>query len=496
MPSTASNKLSERAVPKAEFAVLAALALGLWSMAITARSLWLDELHCLDHVQASTWADFFRAVQSDNHPPLAFLLSRISVELFGNSEWGLRLPNLLIGLWTLLATERFARHLPADGSRRGTVWLVALSSFSIVIFSEARMYGLLLLGVVGTLGAILDVLRTGRGLPRVVFFMCIALHAHYYACFYFAMIALSLLVLAAVDRSQRGGVWKLVGGALMAGLLFLPWALWGLRAQLAHGLPAGANYTSPIEFVQSLGHLLYFNSSLGGEWVRLYVALPGFAAAGCLGALGFWRTIVRGDRLDLRCLLVAVGLGVPVFCFLAAHYFERLSYNWRYIAGSLLPVAVWVTAGMKAGPNGRAGIFSSAGKLLGGFVFATVTIVTVVNARSPGQEDFRGATALILEQAREGDAVMTMSIWYTRADAKLNGWSYYAPRVIEDVGTFMPEEFRPGRMERAAQSARVWVMVRGWYPPWVLDHMRANFESEEVFNICPMIDVHLFDQKK
>jgi 4-amino-4-deoxy-L-arabinose transferase-like glycosyltransferase len=78
--------------------VLAALTLlyAVAALAASHRFVWFDELYTFDLARAKTIPLLWQLIRRfDFQPPAVYLLSRYSMELFGQSPFGLRLPSML-----------------------------------------------------------------------------------------------------------------------------------------------------------------------------------------------------------------------------------------------------------------------------------------------------------------------------------------------------------------------------------------------------------------
>jgi hypothetical protein len=117
-----------------------ALAMATRLILLGSKSLWVDEAYAAGLMQ-SGFADLITmSSRGSPHPPLAFLLLKLSAVLFGTSEAGLRaVPAILGAASTLPLMSIVRRHL---GSRPaiwvGVTW--ALSPFSVSLGQEAWIY--------------------------------------------------------------------------------------------------------------------------------------------------------------------------------------------------------------------------------------------------------------------------------------------------------------------------------------------------------------------
>ena len=456
----------------------------LWALTAWNRSLWIDELHALGHARSEDLGAFFAAVRSDNHPPLSFLLLRWSIQLLGEGHLAVRLPGLVAALLFARLSLRVARRLPDPAARAWAPWLVLLSSYRLMVFTEARMYGWLALFVLGTLEALLASLQDGRRAWRATPWVALGLHTHYFFFHYLFVLGLWVVLAGSRDPARRPAVVRLCIALAAGGLFFLPWLFFGFLEQLEHGLPAGANYDTPALWLQSIAHLLFMNASLAGEWATRYVALPGAVAAAWLGWCGLRRLSVTASP-PLTSALFVCGLVVPLWAFACSFWIPRNSYNWPYISGSMAPVLFLVAAGAGAGAPGRAGR-----RALAAVVVLTLSVVTVVGATSRGQEDYRGCVEFILARARPGDAIVTRGVWDADPEGSPSGWQYYLDRIAPE--TALPREYRLPDYRGALEHDRVWTFVRRRWSRGARETLSATYPNEAVYPIGPVMTVRVF----
>jgi hypothetical protein len=107
------------------------------------RYLWHDELYTYYIAEAPSLAAVWQDIHLDLHPPLMFFIARLSLSVFGDSAYALRLPFILVFLAGSLCLYLFiARRLrPIYGA---LAVLVFWSTPIIYYATEARPYGLIL----------------------------------------------------------------------------------------------------------------------------------------------------------------------------------------------------------------------------------------------------------------------------------------------------------------------------------------------------------------
>ncbi|HYO45107.1 MAG TPA: glycosyltransferase family 39 protein [Gemmatimonadota bacterium] len=227
---------------------LAGAALRVWLLA--ARPLMVDE--------GLTWetalrpsADFLLWSHDPDHPMLSFALVRLSLEIFGQSAWALRLPSFLAGVLCIPAAWFLGRRLDVRagaGERRplkavpvAAALLAALIAFDPLLVVQsglARMYSLLALLTLLTLerfGALIaaDERRTGPWCLLGALLLA-ATWTHYLG---YVLVAAVLMAAAwrAIRERESGSAWSRFRPALLAALVPIAGTLAPLMGAARHG---------------------------------------------------------------------------------------------------------------------------------------------------------------------------------------------------------------------------------------------------------------------
>ncbi|MCS7079965.1 MAG: glycosyltransferase family 39 protein [Chloracidobacterium sp.] len=114
--------------------------------AAVTRAFWLDELFTFYIVTMPDWAGMFDLIRRgpDQNPPLFYVVTRLLVGCFGESEWAFRLP-AIGGYWLLCLSLYILGRRLGGGSASGLVAMATPLVTGVVFYaSEARPYGLML----------------------------------------------------------------------------------------------------------------------------------------------------------------------------------------------------------------------------------------------------------------------------------------------------------------------------------------------------------------
>jgi mannosyltransferase len=124
---------------------LVAVAAALRFTALGTQSFWLDESFTELLVRKDFGAMLSALPDSENTPPLYYILAWGWSQLFGSGEVGLRTLSALVGTSTVPVAYFTGRRLVSDSAGLVLAALVAVNPFLVWYSQEARAYGLLVL---------------------------------------------------------------------------------------------------------------------------------------------------------------------------------------------------------------------------------------------------------------------------------------------------------------------------------------------------------------
>jgi mannosyltransferase len=331
---------------------LVVLAAGLRLTTLDQQSLWYDEAYTPVHVlHPSLWATLRSVANSENTPPLWYLLAWADTRLFGTGAVALRLPSALAGIATVPVAWAIGREL--GGRRAGLIAaaLVAASPLFVWYSQEARAYSLFVLLAALTILCFLRAERepTPRRLAAFALAGSLALLTHYFAVFLLIPMALWLLR----ERTTRRAALPAIAALAVVGV-----ALLGLiSAQGGHGTQWIGRWalSSRLQAIAQYYLTGYSGASLG-HGLELLVALPILAGLG----LGLARLLERegGDRIRhgamLALLIAAAAVMIPiVLAVLGADYLAP-----RNLVGAMIALTALIAVAFAAidrAPSPQAG---------------------------------------------------------------------------------------------------------------------------------------------
>lgn len=221
------------------------------------------------------------------NPPGYFMLTRWCLQLFGTSEWSLKLPAFVCGVLLVPATYALGRVLASPRVALSAACLVAFSPEGIYFAQEARPYTLASLLLCGCMAAFWK---------RSAFSLAVLGAALLYVQ-YTGFALLGALCLAGSLRPPRFWTWMTVAVALA---LFVPW--WPTFVQ---HLTTGVPWAEPVSAVERLGTLLH-------ALMKVVPLPPGIGHAALLAAAAFgWNRRPAGEHprtLFVTLAVMVVGL--------------------------------------------------------------------------------------------------------------------------------------------------------------------------------------------
>jgi hypothetical protein len=213
--------------------------------------LWHDEAYSF-HLARLSWPDLIDQLRAESTPPLYYLLLKLWIAVFGDSEIALRSLSALCSAATAgLACAFGSRFL---SQRVGWCFglLLAVDPSAFYYGREARMYALWeLLALLGLWGAVWFARDSSRGgLVLAAVAQLLACFTHNVALFGVASTALATLLFLEGRRARA--TWSLVHAGV--GLLYLPW-FFVVLSQLAQQSVVLAWFTPHWQDQSALWHV-------------------------------------------------------------------------------------------------------------------------------------------------------------------------------------------------------------------------------------------------
>lgn len=423
-----------------------------------AGDLWLDEITTAIDSRRASLGELLTTYTFAGRHLLNSLLVRVSTELFGPSEWAIRLPAWLFGVAGVPATYFLARSVFNRREAMLTAGLVATSYHHVFFSLNARGYtGYLFFVTLGT-AFLLRALESGRRRDWGLYAAAMWLAGATQLLAAFAAAAHALVVAAAWWKASRDGRGWRTGvrrAAGAGGLVALGWLL-----VYAPVLPQIAAYTATYE-QPGLGFAAFSLEHLR-EWIRGLAV--GFGAGTVVGGLLAAGLALLGSVAVLRWRpLFGLALLLPLvvqasYQLLAGHQISPRFYIWILPAGCLILIAAAALAARRAGESTAVRSrwtvrwTAMAPVLLVGLI-AAASLTSLWSRRDVPKQASRASLDWILahRQAGEPIAAVHLARW---------GLRFYGPRAGLAEGTDYAIVTSSAELAKLRQSGgRVWVVT-------------------------------------
>ena len=137
--------------------------------------LWIDEYLTLVRYVRLDALYIATNFYDDNQHWLFSLLARFSISIFGESPWSLRLPAIVFGVVSVLATYMVGRNIFGRNVSLVAALLLAISYHHIWYSQNARGYTILLVGTLLSVGLLYRALIDNRYRDWVLYALCLTL---------------------------------------------------------------------------------------------------------------------------------------------------------------------------------------------------------------------------------------------------------------------------------------------------------------------------------
>ncbi len=391
--------------------VTATLILRLWALG---DGLWVDEVSTLVGYVRLPLGEIVATYNTNNQHLLYSLLAHLSIGVFGESAWALRLPAAIFGTLTVPALYFLARNIGGPRVAWWTAALLALSYQAIWFSQNARGYsGLLFFSVASThlLVRGLEHPRDGRAWLGYAFTVGLGMYVHLTMIF---VVAGQFAAYAAAWQGLPSAArWRPLGAGFVASavatlLLYAP-VLPQIPGASARDLSTVAVWRSPWWLVRETLEGLGLGSSA--------------LAAGVVGSIFLGAGLIRLWRMSPPVLITALGSVVAggLAMLTAGHHLWPRFFIYAAGFGILILVmsvdvaGQWLGRRLAVAPD-RRWVLPTAGCTL----VLLVMVRTLPHVYGPKQ-DFAGARDFIAANLTSGDAVASVGV------ARASMRSYYAP---------------------------------------------------------------------
>jgi mannosyltransferase len=300
--------------------VLSLIAIALRLFALNS-DLWTDEVFTLLDFARLSYGEILTGFPNQNQHMLFSLLARLSLDVFGESAWALRLPSVVFGIGSLWAMFALGRKLLGESIALLTVALMAFSYHHVWFSQNARGYMGLLFFALLAVWLWFEALKRNKSGWWAAYAAAIALGMWIHMTMIFIVIAQFLIHISFLIYEEFKGTKSQLGLEKRAGIQ--PFAAWLFSATLTLQFYA---LSLPEFFSRGL-----HEESKNSEWTNplwalaeavnnLSFGVAGYVIAICGAAFIFFGWLkIFGKNKRAALLMITAPLGAGVFMFFAGH---------------------------------------------------------------------------------------------------------------------------------------------------------------------------------
>ena len=401
----------------------------------------------------------------DNQHPLYSILAWLSVHLFGEHPWSLRLPALCFGVASIPMLYLLGASVTTRVQALVAAALLTVSYHHVWFSQNARGYSALAFWALLSTYFLLRAIRSDSQRLYFAYAAAAALGVYTHLTMMF-VIATHVLVCAGIiasDWRKHSGLknWKplLLGFLLTGGLILLLYSpiLTQVQTFFMHRPSRMKSVSTPVwAFWETLRGLTVGLGTVG--------ILAGAGIVVACGAWSYWKESRLVFALfALPAVLTALGAFLSRGTMYPRFYFYLIGFAMLILARGLFVIPAWI-ASQRVSPVLTAALTT--------VVLAASCFSLVRNYRF-AKQDFEGAMHLVDAERQPGDAVVT-------AGASIYPYQEYYRKNYESVET--AEKLR----DICAQGRVVWMVYTfprylEAGPPGIMNIIHADFTTVRVF---------------
>jgi len=450
-----------------------------------AESIWLDEAYSIRAAEQSLSSVIGGAIDTENNPPLYFIILHLWMLLFGSSEIAIRFPSAIFGIISIFLIYKIGCHLFNQKIGIISGFLLSISTFHIMYSQDARPYSLFMFLTLLSFYFFIQVLKANKGWYFLGYLLANILLC-YTQLFGFFVILSQIVYFSMFWKKYKQKIFKFAGIQVASLLAFIPLIVLAIP-RISHIAGGGGSSISwiPEPSFLSIGTTFYLYA--GG--IALFVPLLVLFFIGLLpiryrrikGRLTFHFESV-GD-----ILLLLMWLAFPIFLPFILSMIIAPLYVPRYTISALPACYLLAARGI--------GYFKDMKVTY--ILVIGITLLSLIGLQlyysQPVKEQWREAVHFIEFRAQPDDAIVIC------ADYTQEPFDYYYEGDLErfGIGRDVTDTQKIDAVvdNATAGKERLWLVLSNQGVAITEEHLLNRFGSESVIaeNELHEVKVYLFD---
>lgn len=434
--------------------------------------LWFDEIMTYVKYANMPYGKIITTYDSQNNHILYSLLAHSSFQIFGESDFALRLPAVLFGVASIWAIYLLGSEVSTRREALLSAVLLAFSYHHIWFSQNARGYTGLLFWTLLSSWLLLRGIREGWPRLWLLYAITIAFGAYTHMTMSFVVIGHFIIYILTLLLSRRENLWNRVRisfflGFCLAGLFTVQFYALVLPQVFGKALWIGVESTV-MDWKNPLWTILLLAKGMKIGFARYSVAIVAFFIFGT-GLFSF----IRNKPVIVLLFLIPTLLATTVMMLMGHPLFPR-TFFFAMGFGVLIIIRGTMVLGYLVGNLFR--LSPSRSNLIGVVLCAGLIIVSAMSvpkAYAPKQ-DYSGALKFVEERKEPGDIIVTVGVVATAPYNSLYNVDWEEAETLEELNSIR---------NRAKRTWLVYTMplyLQSEYPE-IMSNIKSDFKIEKQF---------------
>jgi mannosyltransferase len=312
-------------------------------------SLWYDELYTLNEASPYiSWKQLFYYCQTDQHPPLYFIIQRFAFNALGYTEWAARSVSAIAGVFSVWAMYKLGKEIANRDLGIIAALITCVNEFSLYHSHEARSYPLVWLLTALSYMYFIRAFKTLKANACIGYILCTTalIYTNYFGFIVMFCEALMGLLLLFGSRNKMRTFLMLACCGVIVFLAYLPWLPNFLKQTALH--PYWLKQV-PISFVAH-----YYYDYFGAEIFLLpFLLLLPVTYAVNVYRLKRKAVNFREDPVQLSFVFLVVSIVVPYVVLYLRSILQWPSLQHKYTTVVLPGIIILLSYGFVSIKNVR-----------------------------------------------------------------------------------------------------------------------------------------------
>jgi uncharacterized membrane protein len=426
-------------------------------------SFWFDEVYSIDMARRSL-VGIVKAIinESDNNPPLFYMIMHYWVKLFGISEFSFRLPSTIISSFSVLIIYKLGKLLFNRNIGLFAALLLAISVLNISYAQEARAYSLMVFLALLSLYFFFQLIAIGKRSYTLGYIVTsiLLIYTHYYGLFLIAALNTYYFIILIINRKvgELGFKrWVLIQLILLIsflpGILLIISSIASINKEFWIEIPKTKEMLDIYQAYSSsralfiiftlwsvIGIINYSKIKDIKSFINTFISVDGYSSQLCF------------SNIERVTILILIFIFLNIIPFIISHFFLPI-YTLRYTVIASSAYYLLVAKGFDNIGNKKLVLFNNNILLTNSLIISLIIIISFFHIHqyyhTPLRHSWREAIEYIDTNADDQDIVMICP------PTELRSAKFYNKRKKLKISPLSDES----ELITNTEGKRIWVVI-------------------------------------